>query len=726
MRKSSPIRPGPGVVAIAAILASGLLGPAPASADSLVRARVVVNASTPSAVTLEEELHWNAVGGTPRTALTFHLSPALEVTGIASEGAKLAFRKDDAPGSPLARWTVTLPVPLAAGSTRALVVQARMGAAAGVSGIRSDADGGYLLPGSGWFARLSPESDELPPHTTEFVLPAGWEGIACGERDAAGGKWTATPGRPYAVWGAYRAEDATEGKVAYRVWRRSGSGKPEGLGKLSSLIDALTAGVDEPAGSGPWKLVDVGRGVVAGGQRTLFWDQGGGAAAGGDAALLRLRDLAGGLAAAYWQESVRFGGDQAAFLSGGISRSLGDAATIALDPADERWRVEEKVIGSRRSAFLAGRAADRALRGLAPASPEAAAVLDTRGALVAQMMADACPSTSHWISFLRSERSTRKGQTLDLKTFLADLDGRFPNQHAFIAPFLDTTDLPDFTLASHAPAKGTGPDRYRIEVANRGKAAAYAELATFTADDHMLRTTRLFIPPGETRAVMMGDASRIGRIRIDPRGATLQSAVQNESAAVTGTAATSLQPYVPAFPFSVGETLLREVKTLSFGLTGVKVDGFSGYLQWWETQHGPSGAVMLGKGTVTIAPTGPFAESFRKALGRDTMTFQAEDLFVRFPVASWAGIQPALGPEVDDATRVALAARRQFVYEHSFPALFSEGALAEVPPPGGALVIFGLGGDEWRGYSREPLPSGKVKVRLWDHLRGTTIWEATL
>jgi hypothetical protein len=51
-----------------------------------------------------------------------------------------------------------------------------------------------------------------------------------------------------------------------------------------------------------------------------------------------------------------------------------------------------------------------------------------------------------------------------------------------------------------------------------------------------------------------------------------------------------------------------------------------------------------------------------------------------------------------------------------------------VPPPGAALVIFRLQGSEgeWRGYIREPLPDGRVKIRLWDHLHRSTIWESTL
>ena len=65
------------------------------------------------------------------------------------------------------------------------------------------------------------------------------------------------------------------------------------------------------------------------------------------------------------------------------------------------------------------------------------------------------------------------------------------------------------------------------------------------------------------------------------------------------------------------------------------------------------------------------------------------------------------------------------VYEHSFPTYFFEDSRAQVPPPGSALVLFSLAGDERRGWLRRPLPDGTVQMRLWDHLRGQTIWEET-
>ena len=708
-----------------ALGAIGLVVPASVLADSLVRARIVVDATVPAAVTVQQELQWNAEGGKPRTELAFHLAPGMDVTAVRSEGAALKFRKEDVPGAALKRWVVSLAVPLSPGSSRPLVVETRL-VPGGLPGIRADADGGTLLPGSGWFATLLPESDELPPHTTEFKLPAGWTGLACGTRAAGETKWTALPGRPYAVWGAYLATEATAGGKKFSVWSRKGGGEPTDLPRLAALIDAIGAGVGEAPGTGPWKLVDVGRGVVAGGQRTLFWDPAAVAAAKGDAADLAMRDLAGGLAAAHWQEALRFQGSLAAFLAGGMSRYLGDAAATALDNTDDRWRTEAKLVGARRAAFLAARSGDRPLAGLAPQSAEAATILDGRGALVAHVMAEACPSATYWIAFLNSFRAQKLGHVVTGPEFLEALDAMYRNQHTFIKPYLETTDLPDFEIGTHEPSTAGQGDRYLIEVVNRGKADGWAEIAIYDAKDHLIRSARRFVPAGETNSILMGDAARLARIRIDPRGITPQPAVVNEDVKVKPTAGADPAAYVPAFSFSPGEATFRRVDGMDLQLDGVRITGFTGYIQWWETYHGPSGAVLLGKGTVEIAPTGRFQASFRKAMGKDGLSFTAEDLFLRFPLATWEKIRSQMGDPVDDATKSSLSGRRQFVFEHCFPAFFSEGMLAQVPPPGGALVVFGLGGEEWRGFARQPLPNGLVHMRLWDHLRGTTLWEEKL
>ncbi len=716
----------PATLAALCLAVPGLAVPAPAHADGLVRARVVVDATDPAAVKVRQELQWNAEGGTPRTELAFHLAPGVEVTAAQSEGTALRFRGEAAAGGATKRWVVNLAVPLAPGASRPLVVETRV-PADGTPGMYCGAKGGYLLPGSGWFASLGPDVLEIPPHVTEFVLPAGWDGIACGTRAAGDAKWTATPGRPYAVWGAYRSVEASAGKQSFVVWRREGSGEAPRLARIAELIDAVGIAVGDAPGSGAWKLVDVGRGVAAGGQRTLFWDERAVAAASGDDVLGVERDLASGIGIAHWQEALRFTGEQSAFLGGGLSRYLGDAALVALDSSgDEAWRVDARIIGPRRAAFLAGLAKDRALAGLSPFAADAPRVLDTRGALVAHMFAEACPTRPLWLRVLYGQRRDRQGGTLTITEFLAALDERFRNQHRFLAPYLAGTDLPDYVLAGHEASDFGSGDRLKIDVANRGTATGWAEVATYTVDGRMLRSTRLLVGPGETRSVLMGDASRIGRIRLEPRGTALQSAVGSEDVSLTPSAGATAESHVPAFPFAPEGSGMRKVENLTLALDGIEIRGFSGLLQSWETHHGPSGAVLLGKATVEVHPGGPFAEAFRAKMGRETLTFSAEDLFLRFPVAAWEKIRPALGAAEPEPLPAAVAGRRQFVYEHSFPTRFAEGALAQVPPPGGALVVFGLGGEEWRGYSREPLPNGKVVVRLWDHLRGTPIWEATL
>ncbi len=709
----------------ATLAALSLAIPASAPADGLVRARVVVDASNPSAVKVRQELQWNAEGGTPRTELAFHLAPGVEVTGAQSEGSALRFRGETAPGGDTKRWVVSLAVPLAPGASRPIVLETSV-PADGTPGMYCGAKGGYLLPGSGWFASLGPDVLEIPPHTTEFVLPQGWDGIAGGTRAAGDAKWTALPGRPYAVWGPYRAVDASAGKQTFTVWRREGSGEPPRLARIAEVIEAVAIAVGEAPGSGPWKLIDVGRGVAAGGQRTLLWDERKVAAARGDDGIGVDRDLASAIGVAHWQEALRFAGAQSAFLGGGLSRYLGDAALVALEDANDPWRTDARIVGPRRTAFVAALAEDRPLANLSPFAAEAARVLDTRGALVAHMFAEACPTRPLWLRFLHAQRRDRQGGTLTMKEFLPALDDRFRNQHRFLDPYLAGTDLPDFVLAGHAPSDfGTG-DRVKIDVANHGKAGGWAEVTTFTADDRKLRSTRLLVGPGETRSVLMGDASRTVRIRIEPRGTALQSALGNEEATLVPASGATSEAHVPAFPFAPAGSGLRKVENLTIVLDGVEIRDFSGLLQAWETHHGPSGAVLLGKATVVVHPGGPFAEDFRARMGRDAITFAAEDLFLRFPVGAWERIEPALGATEAEPVPAAVAGRRQFVFEHSYPACFAEGSLAQVPPPGGALAVFGLGGEEWRGYSREPLPNGKVVVRLWDHLRGTPIWEATL
>lgn len=500
-----------------------------AAADTLLRARIVVDATKPSAVVLRQSLDWSAQGGAPRTELSFFLARGIDVTGVRSGGADLTVRSEDVPGAPLRRWIVRLAVPLPPGATRPLDVSSTV-TTAPLPGFRANEEGGYFLPGSGWFPAIAAETDEILPHVTEIVLPEKWSGVACGAQTHAGSPWAATsPGRPYAAWGEYRTESVSSDGVTFTAWRRAGSsGTVPRLGNVAKIAAALATDLGESPGS-TWKLVDVGHRVVAGGQRTLFFDESVAASADPGELTTVDRDLAGGLAAAYWDEALRFFGPQSAFLSGALPRYLGDAALVALDRSDATWRTERRLVGERRAAFLAGKAKDRPLRGLARQAQEAALILAGRGALVAHMAAEACPSPSSWIAFLRGFRQANVGGRVEWANMQRALESQFPNQHAFLPTFLETTALPDFVVVSHAPASGgLQGDRYRVEVQNRGDAAGYAEVAGYTSKDELVRTTRMFLEPGQSRAVLLGDARLIARIRIEPRGTTLQSSVDGE------------------------------------------------------------------------------------------------------------------------------------------------------------------------------------------------------
>ncbi|MFN8178189.1 MAG: hypothetical protein U0167_09680 [bacterium] len=703
----------------------------PATADMLGRARITVDASKPPAVELQESFDWSAQGGAPRPELAFFLARSIQVKSAKSQGAALALRSEGVAGAPMTKWIVKLPTPLAPGAARSIDLVASV-AAGGAPGIRADAKGGCLLPGSGWFPAISIETDEMPPHVTEIRVPAGWVGVACGVQSTPGTPWAAAKsGRPYAAWGNYQVQKASEGGVEFVAYRRAGAtGALPRLANLSKILSALTTGLADAPGTGPWKLIDVGGGTVGGGQRTLFWDESAAAIASKDVPSVVDRDLAGGLAAAYWNEAIRFFGPQAAFLSGALPRCVGDASALTLDASDDRWRSEARIVGDRRSIYLKARAKDRPLKGLVRQAPEAATVLDGRGALVAHMAADACQGTSPtsaWISFLRDFRKAHEGERAEWADMARALDKQFPNQHKFLTPFLETTNVPDFVLGAHGPSKrGALGERYSVQILNRGQAAAYAELACYTAKDRLLRSTRVFLEAGAKSTVLLGDARLIARLRLEPRGTTLQSSIDGEQADLGAPPPENVADFTPAFQFSVGDRAMHEVHGLDIQLDGITVRGFDGALQWWETYHGPSGAVMLGKGHVVIAPTGEFAAAFKKTMGKDTLEFDCTDFFLRFPLATWKQISPKLGAAVDSKTQADLSARRTFMFEHCFPTYFAEKDLAEVPPPGGALVIAGLAGGEWRGFVRQQRPDGKVFMRLWDHLRGTVLWEATL
>lgn len=712
------------VVAATTLLLSTAAG---SFADTLLRAKTRVDATDPKSVVITHDVGWNAQGGSPRSEVAFYLAADLEVTEVRSEGAVLVARAEAVPGTTLKKWRVRLPVPLSAGSTRPLVVSARV-VRPGGRGLRADASGGCLLPGSGWFPSLAPNSDEIVAHATEFALPAGQRGIACG--GPSGSSWLAAqPGRPYAVWGTYQFTAHTAGGVEFNVWRKSAESKaPVRLEKLARLVEAFDTGLGPASGSAAWKLVDVGGDEIAGGQRTLFWNE---ARAAADPERITLfdRDLSCGLAASFWEEAFRFGGDYAVFAARGISRELGDATAATLDASDDRWKTEALFLKDRRATFVASRSVDRALRNLPLHSQATPAVVNGRAALVAHLAAEGCPGLTYWVKALGDFRKENLAQTATWEQLVAFVGRKYPNQHAFIAPFLDGTDVPDFVLGEHGPSKeGSTGQRYKVEVVNRGKVAGPVDVATFTKDGHLVRIVRTLLEPGQSRSILFGDARRIGQIRLDPRSMTPQYAFENEEARVEQGVNADTTPFVPAFVFGLRSPVSRRVDAFALELEGLKISEFKGSVFLYETHHGPSGAVLVGEGTVDIAPSGAFAAPFRAAMGKEHLTFRGRDLFVRFPLDAWPKIEAQLGDPVPPGEQPDLGARRQTAYEHSFPNGFHQDSRAQVPPPGSALVVFTLEGSEgeWRGYIREPLPDGRVRVRIWDHLHRTTIWESTL
>lgn len=713
----------------AALVAAALtLLVAPAGfADTLLRARVRVDGSDPKSIAVTHTLDWSAVGGSPRSELAFYLASDVEVVDVRSADAVLTTRSEPVAGTTLKKWIVRLPVPLSAGATRSLTIAARVGAGAKGRGLQVAAKGGYFLPGSGWFPSLAPDSDEMTVHTTEFALPKGQRGIGCG--GSSGSSWIATqPGRPYAAWGAYEFASQTVDGTDFAVWRIGAKAGPPARGaKLAQLIEAFSTAVGPASGSGAWKLVEVGGAMPVGGQRTLFWNEQR-AAADPESITMLDRDLACALASSYWEEAIRFEGDYAVFASRGLARQLGDMTAATLDKSDDRWKTQALFLEERRSRFIASKAADRALSKLPLHAASTPTVVDGRGALVAHMAAEACPGLTYWVMTLSDFRTDHLGSSATWEKFASLLASKYPNQHTFLAPFLTGTDVPDFVLVSHAPStEGSTGERYKVEVANRGKIAGPVDVAILTKAGQLVRSLRMVLDPGQSRSILFGDARRIGQIRLEHRAITPQFQLEKEEATVAPGANTDDTPFVPAFSFGLAGPQARRATDFSLALETVSINGFNGYVFVYETHHGPSGAVLVGEADVVITPKGAAAESFRSAMGKDHVSFRARDIFVRFPLDAWPGIEAQLRESVGPHDVEDLGHRRQACFEHSFPTGFNEQSRAQVPPPGGALVIFTLeGAGDWRGYIREPLPDGRVKFRLWDHLSRATIWESTL
>ncbi len=689
-------------------------------ADAILRDRITLDATDPAAVKVGHSLDWTAdVQGTPRTELTFHLARGVDVTAVRSEGAALTVTSAEVSGTSLLAWTVQLPVPIPQGDSRGLEIDTEI-RDAGVAGIHLSADGGALLPGSGWYPAVRAEGDELLAHATSFQLPEGFQGVAAGTPATGGLSGTEVAGRPFAAWGKWTRSEFSAGGVDFVAYRTGGkTGAPARMESVASIIEALQLPLGEAEGRGPWILADVGNQMLGGGQRALLLDE----AHWLNGQPLRTRDLAGAVAASFWTESMRFSGPYASLFSRALPMFLGDVAAIALDRSDERWRTEAKLAGARRAAFLADRPKDRKLEGLIPAADGAKHVLETRGALVWHMTADAVASLTHFISFLGDFREGFHGSNVDAEVFGNEVGRKFPNQHDFIAPFLDGTDLPDFAISSHGESeKDQARDRYRVEVENRGAVAASIEVGTFTKDDKLIRTFRLMVEPGQKRAVLFRDRGRVARVALDPRKLVLQSDVSGESIDVSAGRTLDDTPFIPAFRFSRGEHEFRHVTGLDIPLTGARIENFTGHVQWYETHHGPSGLLMFGEGRVVIEPPAPQADSFRQQMGRAALSFDSPQMWVRFPVSTWQTIGPVIEaadtPEEQPKDHIA-----RFMYSHSFPTYYHEDQLAQVPPDGGELIILSLGGTERRGWVRVPNADGTVFSRLWDQLRGETLWE---
>lgn len=694
-----------------------LVSPGIGQADSILRDRISVDASDPAAVTVKHALTWTAdVQGNPRTELSFHLARGVEVTGARIEDVALTVSSAPVKGTWLNRWTVRLTAPLPQGDSRDLQLETRI-TNADVPGIRMGPEGGILLPGSGWYPAPRMGTDELLAHNTVLRLPEGHIGVACGTTSGTV-SGSEVAGRPFVAWGPWTRSEFTSGSHSFVALRSAGAtGDVPGQAKLGDLLDALETAAGPATGTGAWTLVDVGDGVFHGGQRTVFWDEAAGAGP------LGLRDTAGAMAASVWTEHLRFDGPLSAMFTRAIPLFLGDAAAAALDLTDSRWATEAKLFGARRAEFLADPGRDRSLTGLSAASPGADQVLRTRGALVIHMTADACPGLAHFMRFLRMFREKYGSSVVDETVFGADLGRNFANQHTHMTPFLETTDLPDFAIVEHGPSeKRSG--RYRVAVENRGKIASYVDVATFTKDNVLVRTFRLFVEPGAQRAVLFRADGRIAKIALDPRGTSLTSDVsKDEEVWLEVSPGPDGAPYIPSFEITRAQHDFVAVKDFTLQTNGFSIESFTGSVMWYQTYHGPTGLLMFGKGNVTVSPQAPHAESFESQIGRGSVQFETPAMWIRFPLEVWKEqVEPQLrGAAVADPQPTEREIR--FMYDHSFATYYYEDQLAQIPPPDGGLAIISLGGVERRGFVRIPNADGTVFARLWDQLRGVTVWE---
>ncbi len=693
---------------------------------SLERARVSLDARDPASPQLEIEVTVSAE--TALSEIEFYLADVVQIASASLEGRKLELASREVPGALLKVWTFRLPSSLSSGATASLTLSAALRGSAG-SGIQAGEDGGYLLAGAGWFPAAEPWSDALVPHSTLIQLPDGMTGVACGVRAGTDGPWTATtPARPFAVWGRFSHDEKAVGETNFSVYRRSErQGEVPQLARIERVIDALEVALGEPCGSGSWTLVDVGQGILQGGQRAVFWDEG--LFASGDVEVdevsLEVRDLAGAIASSFWTDCLRFRGELAAWLSRGIALYLGDVASLASYP-DYNDDTESLVIGSRRSDFLAQLKEDRPLSGLIPISAQAPGILATRGALVAHMVAEAGGSRTMWLNVLHQFRDKHGADRPQWADFLAHLQEKTPGQDRFLVPLLETTDLPDFRIVSQGPAQGKFQDRLRVEIENQGKAEYAAEVTIYTHKGHKIRSALLAIPPGDKRAILFKDPDIVGRIALDPRGFTLQPDLDGETVAIPmPEGGADIGPFIPSYEFHAYVGDARAVTGFQLELNGITILDFEGTVLPWRTYQGASGAALIGKGRVRIKPGDEFAAGFTKAMGREELHYGAADMWVRFPLATWQKIEPQLRGGIDAEDRSEIIQRSRRIHTFSFSTYFYEEMRAQIPPPGSALVIFTTEGEERLGFVSEPLPDGRVRMRLWDHLRQGTLWEET-
>jgi hypothetical protein len=489
---------------------------------------------------------------------------------------------------------------------------------------------------------------------------------------------------------------------------------------IAGLIRTIEIGVGPARGADAWKLVDAGVAVPAGGARTVFWDGKAGASGKDDAALIRGRDLAGAVATAHWTECADFRGDLAAFLSRGFAHYLGDVGFAAWAASSGSGAVEAVTVRARRDAFA--RVADRALSGVSPASPDAAPLLATRGALVAHQLAGSFASDrADWLLHLRGFRD-KHASGIDWPAFRASAREGLAEA---IEPLLLTTDLPDFRIVAHETKKtDMGGMRCFVTVENRGKVGGWSEIVTYDASGAVVYETRVTLAAGESKTLRFGDPQRIARVVLDPNGMMPQRGFSGESVQVKPAGGSAAAKTVASYPFSSYGSGARTVRGLRLQLTDASIENFDGWIVPYATEQGPSGACLIGSGTLTISPSGPFAESWTKAMGRATLTFpDAKEMWLRFPLDAWKQIEPQLGEPVAKADLQRVLDRQNWIYAFSFPAWFADRDRAQIPPAGSTVVLFTAAGGEWRGFARVPMPDGKVLERMWDHLHSETLWE---